>query len=316
VSDFELMYERPRVAGLSAARGALQATLSTGSSYDDYRPPSIDVLLRPGRDSLPRATPVLVSESFLEAAHTQVGHVVPLALAGGTQTVRIVGSYRRFPTLDPALPSVVLDLPTYVAAAFARHGVVTQPPEWWLKSARDHELAAQLRAAPFRSLSTISRSERERALLEDPAPLGVIGALTLGFVVATAFALIGYGVSATASARSRGLEFAVLRTLGLRTGQLSGWIGAESALVVGLSVLTGTVLGLVVAWLVLPYVALGPSGEVPVPPVRLTVPWTTMLWLDLAVLGALGAIAAAQVAYVRRLRPAPVLRGGEGTVVR
>jgi ABC-type antimicrobial peptide transport system permease subunit len=144
----------------------------------------------------------------------------------------------------------------------------------------------------------------------------VIGALTLGFVVATAFALIGYGVSATASARSRGLEFAVLRTLGLRTGQLSGWIGAESALVVGLSVLTGTVLGLVVAWLVLPYVALGPSGEVPVPPVRLTVPWTTMLWLDLAVLGALGAIAAAQVAYVRRLRPAPVLRGGEGTVVR
>jgi hypothetical protein len=316
-STFDFAYERPRVAGVSAAGGALQATMSTGSSYlsGGADTSSIEVLLRPGRDSLPRATPVLVSESFLDATHTQVGHVVPLALAGGTQTVRIVGSYGYFPTLDPALPSVVVDLPTYVALAFARHGALTQPSEWWLTSARDQEIAGQLRAAPFRSLSTISRSERERTLLEDPAPLGVIGALTLGFVVAAAFAMIGYGVSATASARARGLEFAVLRTLGLRTGQLSGWIGAESALVVGLSLLTGTALGLVVAWLVLPYVALGPSGAVPVPSVRLVVPWTTMLWLDLAVLGTLGAIAAVQVAYVRRLRPAPVLRGGEGTVV-
>jgi ABC-type antimicrobial peptide transport system permease subunit len=104
----------------------------------------------------------------------------------------------------------------------------------------------------------------------------------------------------------------VLRTLGLRTSQLSGWIGLESALVVVLSLITGTALGLVVAWLVLPYVALGAAGETPVPSVRLTVPWATVLWLNLALLGALVAVGAAQVTYVRRLRSAPVLRGAEG----
>jgi ABC-type antimicrobial peptide transport system permease subunit len=142
----------------------------------------------------------------------------------------------------------------------------------------------------------------------------VIGALTLGFVVAAAFAAVGFAASAAASTRARMLEFAVLRSLGLRTRQLSGWIGLESALVVALSLLAGTVLGLLVAWLVLPYAALGASGEAPAPPIRVAVPWVTVLWLELAVLGALVAIAGVQVAFVRRLRPAPILRSGEGAV--
>jgi predicted lysophospholipase L1 biosynthesis ABC-type transport system permease subunit len=189
---------------------------------------------------------------------------------------------------------------------------VVQPSHWWLETGRDRDVAEQLRAAPYRSLGVVSRGERERVLLEDPAPLGVIGTLTLGFVVAAVFAAVGYAAGAASSTRSRMLEFAVLRTLGLRTSQLSGWIGLESALVVMLSLLAGTALGLAVAWLVLPYVALGAAGETPVPPVRLTVPWATVLLLNLAVLAALVAVAVAQVTYVRRLRSAPILRGGEG----
>jgi hypothetical protein len=311
---FELVYARPRVAAVTVEGGSVRATLSTGSTYEDFEPPSVEVLLRPADDSLPRAAPVLVSESFLEATHADLGHVIPLAFGSGTRPVRIVGSYRHFPTLDPALPSVLVDLPTHVASSFTRQGSVAQPSQWWLETGDDRDVAEQLRAAPYRSLSVVSRSERERELLEDPAPLGVIGTLTLGFFVAAVFAAVGYAAGAASSTRSRMLEFAVLRTLGLRTSQLSGWIGLESALVVVLSLLAGTALGLVVAWLVLPYVALGAAGEAPVPSVQLTVPWVTVLGLDLAVLGALVAIAAAQVTYVRRLRPAPVLRGGEGAV--
>ena len=311
-SSFQLAYVRPRVTAVSATGGSVRATLSTGSTYEDFQPPSVEFLLRPADDVLPRAPAALVSQSLLEATHADVGEVVPLAFDSGTQAMRIVGSYRRFPTLDPALPSVVVDLPTHVAFSFARQGSVVQPSHWWLETGRDQDVAEQLRAAPYRSLSVVSRSERERALLEDPAPLGVIGTLTLGFVVAAVFAAVGYAAGAASSTRSRMLEFAVLRALGLRTSQLSGWIGLESALVVLLSLLAGTALGLVVAWLVLPYVALGAAGETPVPPVRLNVPWATVLWLDLALLGALVVVAAAQVTYVRRLRSAPVLRGGEG----
>ena len=315
-SGLKLPYERPRVEPVSVVDGALRAKLKTGSvyAYTSGAPPSTEVLMRPGRDSLPRTPPALASESFLDAMQANVGHVVPLALSGGVQAVKIVGSYRRFPTLDPAMPSVLVDLTTFVAFSFARQGVVVQPSSWWLETAREREVAEQLRATPFRSLEVVSSSERQRALLEDPSPLGVIGALTLGFVVAAAFAAVGFAASAAASTRSRMVEFAVLRSLGLRTSQLSGWIGLESALVVALSLLAGTALGLLVAWLVLPYAALGASSEAPAPPVRVSVPWRTVLWLELAVLGALVAIASVQVAFVRRLRPAPILRSGEGAV--
>jgi ABC-type antimicrobial peptide transport system permease subunit len=110
------------------------------------------------------------------------------------------------------------------------------------------------------------------------------------------------------------LEFAVMRSLGLGTSQLSRWIALESALVVALSLLGGTALGLVVAWLVLPYVALGTSAAAPMPPVRLAVPWVTVLWLELALLGTLVAVAVVQVGLVRRIRLAPALRSGEGAL--
>ena len=318
-SSFRLPYEHPRVEMVSVEDGALRATLSTGSVYTyafGEARPSTEILLRPGRDVFPAAASALASKRFLDATHLKLGDVVPLALAGGTQPIEIVGSYRRFPTLDPALPSVLVDLPTYVAFSFSRHGFVVQPSSWLLATASGRQVAERLRAAPFRSLGVVSRDERERSLLEDPAALGVIGALTLGLVIAAAFSLVGFAASTAASSRSRMLEFAVLRSLGLRTNQLSSWIGLENALVVVLSLFSGTLLGLLVAWLVLPYVELGASGEAPAPPVRVVVPWPTVLTLQLAVLGALAAIAAAQVAYVRRVRLAPVLRGGEESVAR
>ena len=258
---------------------------------------------------------MLASDSFLAATNTRVGQVVALSLTNGTHPVRIAGSFRRFPTLDPETPSIVQDLATYLDTSFALDNRVVEPAEWWLAAGGDATgLAHRLRAAPFRSQDVVSRAEREHVLLEDAVPLGVIGALALGFVAAAAFAAVGFAASATAASRQRTLEFAVLRSLGLRTRQLSGWVGLESALVVVFSLLGGTALGLLVSWLVLPYVALGASGATPVPPVRLTIPWTTILWLELALLGTLAAISAAQLRLVRGLRLAPALRSAEGTV--
>jgi hypothetical protein len=314
-SHFALAYEHPRIEKVSTQGRSTLVAFTTGSYlYPTSRRAMTEVFLRPGRDSLPDAPPVLASDSFLRATATKVGQVVPLALTAGTQSVRIAGSFHRFPTMDPATPAIVADLPSYYAFSFASHGDVVQPSQWWLKSTGDAQIADQLRVAPFRSLGVVSRVDRERALLEDPVPLGVIGALALGFAVAAAFGAVGFAASAAAAARARMLEFAVLRSLGLGTKQLSAWIALESALVVALSLVGGTALGLLVSWLVLPYVGLGASGAAPVPPVQVTVPWSLILWLELALLAALAAIAAAQVARIRGLRLAPVLRSGEGAL--
>lgn len=314
-SDVENPYHRSRVGEVSTSGSSIRVPVGTGSYlFAEAEAPSMEVSLRPGRDTLPAAVPVLATDAFLEATDARVGQQLPLALASGNQTLRIAGAVRRFPTLDPAAPGLVVDLPTYLAANFTRFGAVIQPSQWWLQTPDEREVVAQLRAAPFSSLSATSRGERERALLEDPIPLGVIGALALGFVVAAFFAAVGFAASAAAAARARMLEFAVLRSLGLRTRQLSGWISIENGLVVALSLLGGTALGLAVAWLVLPYVALGTSGEPPVPPVIVSVPWDLVLLLELTLLGALALVAVFQVVRIRSLRPAPVLRGGEGVV--
>jgi len=313
-NGFKYAYEAPTVKTVSATAGSLQVAVTTGSTASGFRSQPAAFMLRPGVDSLPKAPPILASDSFLEATDASIGQVVRLALSGGTHDVRIVGAFHRFPTLDPATAAVVADLPTFLALSFVANGAIVQPSQWWLTAPSAGRIAESLRAPPFRSIGVVSRSERERALLNDPVSLGVIGALALGFVVAAAFAAVGFAASAAAAARTRVLEFAVMRSLGLGTRQLSRWIALESGLVVVLSLLGGTALGLLVAWLVLPYVALGTSGAAPVPPVRLAVPWATVLWLELALLGALVAVAVVQVGLVRRIRLAPTLRSGEGAL--
>ena len=62
--------------------------------------------------------------------------------------------------------------------------------------------------APPRSGASPSSPGRadERALLDDPVALGVIGALALGFAVAALFAAAGFAANAAAEARSRMVE--------------------------------------------------------------------------------------------------------------
>ena len=317
---FDYSYLAPTVDRVTSHDGRLETVASTGSTAAGPPPQfgfgqersTAQVVLRPGRDTLPKAMPVLASDSFLDAVDASVGDTLPLALSAGTRSVEIVGSFHRFPTLGPETPAVVADLPTFVASAFAADQSAVQPAEWWLAAPDDRRVAERLRAAPFRSITAVSRSADEQAALDDPVAVGVIGALALGFVVAALFAAAGFAANAAAEARSRTVELAVLRSLGLRRGELTWLVGLETALVVVASLVGGAVLGLVVSRLVLPDVALGAGGAAPVPPVRLVVPWTTVLLLELVLLAALAAIGVVQVEVVRRLRLAPALRGGEG----
>jgi hypothetical protein len=127
-------YERTRVGQVSTDGGSLRVPLNTGSylflGFENTA--AADVFLRPGRDRVPAAIPALASDEFLRAAEARVGQQLPLALASGSQAIRIVDSVRRFPTLDPAASALVVDLPTYLGVNFARFGSVVQPSQWFL----------------------------------------------------------------------------------------------------------------------------------------------------------------------------------------
>jgi ABC-type antimicrobial peptide transport system permease subunit len=141
--------------------------------------------------------------------------------------------------------------------------------------------------------------------------LGIIGALAIGFVAAALFAVLGFVVSAAVSARERIAEFALLRAIGLSPAQLSSWLSLENAVLAAVSLVAGTALGLLMAWLVLPFVTVTQGGATPYPPVKVAVPWASIVILEAVAVVTLVTTVLVLAWLLRRIGLAAVLRTGE-----
>ena len=288
----------------------LELSFDTGASTATAEDPVI-FTITPGPNEPPAAIPAVATGAFLDATGTEVGGTVALGPAG--PELALVGSVRGFPTLPPEEGGVVVDLPTYLATAFLASGDVRRPTEWLLDAApgRERAVAQVLRAPPYSSAEVVDRVGMTDRLTRDPVALGISGALSLGFVAAGVFAVLGFAVSAAVSTSERTTEFAVLRSLGLSSRQLSGWLALEGGITVLLSLVGGIVLGGLVAWLVLPFVSLAGEGGRPFPEVVVELPWEAVALLAGSLLAVLALVVGIQLLLLRRLALAPALRAGE-----
>lgn len=254
----------------------------------------------------------VVNQAFLNETSTRVGDRVSLDLEGGSRDARIVGAVGTFPATDPGRALAIVDLASLDLFRFHAAHATRQPTEWWIRA--DDAAAAiavdPTSAEPFGRATVISRIERTASLSADPLALGIIGALALGFVVAGLFAVIGLAASAAVSARQRRGEFALLRALGLSGGQLSGWLWLENASLVVVSLVAGTGLGLLIGWVVLPYITVTQQATTPFPPVLVETPWATILVLEAVTAGALALTVIGLAAVLRRAGVGSVLRMG------
>ena len=255
---------------------------------------------------------VIVNQAFVSATSAHLGDRVSLPLEGGPRDARIVGSVRSFPATDPSRPLAVVDLASLELLRFQAAHATRQPTEWWIRSADAAASAAgnPETAGPFAGATVLTRVDRTASLSADPLALGIIGALALGFVVAGLFAVIGLAASAAVSARQRRGEFALLRALGLSGGQLSGWLWLENASLVVVSLLAGTGLGLLIGWVVLPYITVTQQATTPFPPVIVETPWTTIVTLEAVTAGALALTVVGLATVLRRAGVGSVLRMG------
>ena len=261
-------------------------------------------------DAADRPVPIVASDAFLEASASQVGDNVPLTIGGVRRTVHVTGSLRAFPGSDPDEPIALMDLATLSLLQYEGNDAVEPPLEWWLAvdDGSRQAVADALARAPFASGSVATIGERSRALATDPVALGIIGALAIGFVAAALFAVVGFVVSAAVSARERITEFALLQALGLSTRQLSVWLTLENAALAIVSLLAGSLLGMAMAWVVLPFITVTSGATTPFPPVIVSVPWTAVAILELSSLLALGATVVLLSWLLGRLGLASVLR--------
>ena len=243
----------------------------------------------------------------------QVGETVTVSIDGAIRRLEVASVVNAFPTTDPNQPLVIIDQPTLGLLRLQGANRVDGVDEWWMRTSDGaaESVVAALHDAPFGSSDVVSLVDRTRSLSADPVALGIIGALTLGFVAAGLFAIVGLTVSAAVSARQRRTEFALLRALGLSGRQLSGWLWLENASLVVISMLAGTTLGLLIGWVVLPYITVTQQAAAPVPPVIVLTPWDSIALLELVSAVALGAAVVVLAGLLRRIGVGTILRMGE-----
>ncbi len=299
----------PRVVRVSTD-GFFSLDVLSGSVATFPSRGSVTFTATPGRNAPIQSVPAIATDSFLAATGMSPGGHVSLGPQG--PVLALAGSAKGFPTLAASVGGVVVDLPTYAAAEWMADGTILEPTEWWLDvDGPSAPIATRLVAPPFSSEAVVDRAARARALSTDPVALGISGALYIGFAAAAIFAVIGFAVSSAISAAERKTEFAVLRSVGLSRGQLSGALALEGGLTACLALAAGTALGLLLAWFVLPYVSLSGEGGRPFPDVIVHFPWRTAALLEGALLLSLAIVVAVEIRVLARVRLAPALRAGE-----
>jgi hypothetical protein len=297
--------------------GGLAAPLSNeqGSVFGNgpSGPPAQISFLPAPVASLEGAMPVIANEAFLAATRSAPGDTVVVSVEGVLQHPTIAAVVDTFPATDPARPLLIFDEPSLALLRLQATGATRSADEWWIAagSGASDGLTTSLRSSTFDSIEVVSVVDRTRSLSTDPVALGIIGALTLGFVATGLFAIVGLAVSAAVSARQRRTEFALLRALGLSSRQLSGWLWLENGSLVLISLMAGTSLGLLVGWLVLPFVTVTQQARAPVPPVLVSVPWDRILLLEVVSAAALGCAVLVIAGVLRRLGVGSILRMGE-----
>ena len=258
-----------------------------------------------------RPLPIVVSRSFIDATRSNVGDSVAIGSLTRRTQVEIAAIVDAFPTLDPERPFAVLDVGGYALSTYARNGEDLFADEWWLAVTDEPAAVATLADEPYSVETLLSRTELTAQLTDDPVALGVIGALAIGSIASLIVAVIGFVVSSVVSTRERLGEFALLRALGLSPAQLSAWLTMENAFLLTAGVVAGTGLGLVLSWLVLPFVTLTADARVVVPPVLVEIPWPAIGFVFLMAVVALVATVIVIGAILRRVPVSGVLRAGQ-----
>jgi hypothetical protein len=261
----------------------------------------------------PSLLPAVVSDEFLAQSGASVGEELAVSVTGQRLTMRIAGRTPDFPSLDPSIPFAIVDATTLERARQAMTGQLLPTREWWLSvdAASAPNVEEALRQAPFAADEVLGRMSLSRSLAGDPVSLGIIGALGLGAIAALAFAAIGFVVSAVVATSERITEFAILRALGLSVRDLSAWVSLENAFLLGFGILTGSALGILLAWLVLPFATLTESGEAAVPPAQIVVPWPALTPIYLAAIALFVVTVLLVTRQVRGAAISTVLRSGD-----
>jgi hypothetical protein len=250
-----------------------------------------------------RPLPAIATQAFLGSANTHLGQVIALPVGNTTVPVRLVSAIRAFPSAGATSPAVIVDLGSLESTLAAQ----SQPPVpvtgWWL-----HTTPGSSPRLPA-GATAVTRAGAAAALLGDPLPNVPQLALLVIALAAALLATIGFVVCVVAAVTERRLQDALLAALGVGRRARTSQLCLEQLMLSVPAAIAGALIGVGLAWLLVPAVTLTGGAAAPFPPVHVVIPlgWTAVLALTVAAVPVLTAV----VAAVHRPDPAAQLRLGD-----
>lgn len=223
----------------------------------------------------------------------------------GYQVVGVIDDLPALDARDPLLITLTALVRPILNQASSSE-VFFDDNEVWLKL-RGREPAPELRAfvEGLDGVTGVSWAwTRYGEILREPLPSAVAGMLFAGFWVSLLLSLLDFGFYLAVTARQRAFTFGVLRALGWDAAQIWRLLLAEQLVLVIPALVIGSLLGLGLAYLLLPFMALA-GGE------AFQVPWVAVAGLVLALVLGFGVLMGAAAVVVRRMSVNQVLRLGE-----
>ncbi|MDQ3250153.1 MAG: ABC transporter permease, partial [Chloroflexota bacterium] len=212
---------------------------------------------------------ILVAQEFLAANQLRVGDKLNLDVLtdfGATLTsdFTVVGVYEHFPTVYADQVTVIGNL-EYLFSFFN----LTMPHRIWLRAepgVPESQLLSEIRTtgidtireADARSIITTEQAQMER--------VGVFGTLSVSFIAASLMAALGLLTYSYASLHERLYLFSVLRSIGLKRGQVISQVALEYAVLTAYGATAGVIAGSVAAVLFAPLFRVTGEAGAPLPP--------------------------------------------------
>jgi len=219
---------------------------------------------------------LLVSTDFAAKQGLRVGDKISLQMndleAAHEVPFIVAGFVRLFPTVyTEEAPFLVGNLDY----AFEQQGG-QYPYEVWLRL-RDGTTARAvgegaadlgLKISPEAYAPTDISVEQDR-----PERQGLYGLLSVGFISAAALTALGFLFYSLLSFQRRFVELGTLRAIGLSTGQLGALLAWEQALLIGVGMLGGTLIGVSASLLFIPFLQVRGGQHPQTPPFVVQIAW-------------------------------------------
>ena len=216
---------------------------------------------------------ILVHPTFLQRHNHQIGDRITLRYQNAPIEFFIVETFDYFPPMRPdaGAPIFVANydyIYDTVGVDLYEVWMKTRPdvsPEQIIQRLRDNEINVT-RAEDGIAATTVGRT--------DPQRTGLLGVLSLGFIIAAALTIAGFFIYSFLSFQSRLLQMGVLRALGFSRSALLFIIFFEQLFLIVVGVAVGTLLGVVAGQIYLPF--FHTEYEQQVPPFVIATPWNAM----------------------------------------